>query len=636
MASFSLRLVVGSRARLALAGACLLMAACDPPEPPPGDPLPGDPPAGDEDGGVADAGGPVRPGDAGHLVATADAGSASVPLVAPVVTGEPFAGHLRPAFHWDAPAGTASFSWRIDDEPWLTGPGTTTRWAPPTDLAPGAHTLQVTAKDAAGTSSQPGTFTTTIEVLPAQGFFDATARTLPKTARGHTAAVSAHNCYQDNQADSDLNEQHTEGRIDVALARGADFIELDVKEDQGLRVAHYDFDARGALLANVLDHPALAASDVVMFLELKEVSPTAAMATQLLDLLLERRHVYARNGRPVFLRAFTAVGANIDLLAAAIQDERYDFIRPYVKFSTLLEIDVTRDVFESENRIIDAASRGMDMIELSLLERSLFPKILLARELGLGVNVFIVGGARPFGEAAALREDVDVFTSDYDVSALRADVGETGGLFYLNPFDQAGGSVVAFERRPGNAAELDLGASPAPTFVPAAPEQHGHAALAFDAEASEQALLVDAPAGLAGDLVVAIVARFDATGMAPDARMPLMSGGEPAGPGWALEVVAPEGGGPGVPTFTVRDGAVTASASLPATSLDPVFAHLFIATYFGGEPYLYIDFRDDGETSTGLLDAARDVAPIVLGGSGGPAHFDGVVQMATATIHDVP
>lgn len=214
------------------------------------------------------------------------------------------------------------------------------------------------------------------------------------TPQGHVAAVSWHNCYTTESPDPRANLAGTLALVHAAQAAGADLIELDVKSEAGvLRVDHNDDGGtEGALLADVLADPDLRAGDQLLFLESKETEPDGAYLAALFDLL--RANGYPSAGRPVALRAFHQIRANLTLARELLGSPAYASLAGGVRLQELFARREAPTVGGLQELVRRAARDGLHGVEFHYGTPNLFGALAYARGLGLGVNVYTLPAER--------------------------------------------------------------------------------------------------------------------------------------------------------------------------------------------------------------------------------------------------
>lgn len=596
------------------------------------------PDAGPTDAGPLDAG----PLDAGPLDAfvpddggPSDAGEedSGATVTAPVVDGEPRADHRRPSWVYSVPAGAVGFRVRIDGGAFVDLDVATTVYTAPVDLSDGLHTFGVRARDEEGRYGPEGTFDTTVSPIEREGdLFWRADRVMATSPLGHVAAISAHNAYEDGLASAGANLAETVRILHAAQTAGADLLELDLVDVGGVpRVEHDDTgNPARAALADVLDDALLRAGNQVLFLEIKETTPTEAFVRALLDLLAARRGDYARAGRPVVLRAFHSIRANLDLARTLLDTDEYVLLRPYVRLSVLFSRGAATRAL-----VRDAVTNGYDMVELEYRSADLLTSVSLARSLGLGVNVYTIPAT--FGEVfvANLRESVDAITVDYPIALSRAVVTDDNAQVFVDVSQQTDATVGAVPYlRTGFPADglavngggeplLRIGAESDPLFG---------ARLVFEPAATRSAALYDADALPGEGVFVAVHVRFGTLTLVDGDTMSVLA--KTNAGGYGLELFNPTGTAPTVLRFGVYVGGAYRYATIPASALTTTRAHFITCAYDGdGGVRMWVD-NDDGAVA--IVSATGGITnndlPVILGAdpqAGASRYFfDGELQMA--------
>ncbi len=557
-------------------------------------------------------------------------------LAPPAVEGEPSAGHPRLAFRFTLPDGATAARVRIDGGAFEAVSPSATLYVTPFDLPEGDHTFEVEAMDAGGLWTFPGTFVTRIEYFERDGFWNGVARDIATTPHDHACAISAHNCYATNQGSPEANLDATVARILSARGGEADLVELDVKDEGGLiEVGHDDGVSGGPLLADVLDDPALSTGDEIPFLEIKESAPSEALARALLDILEARRDRFARNGRPVVLRAFHVRRQILQHVEEALEDDAYVFIRPYVRTSVLFDQNQVSEVGAFHDLILAASAGGAEMVEFHYRNRQLHTLLTYARSLGLGVNLWTVPVTLGEVYVAGLRESTDVITTDYPVASARGVVEDDTSVVYLDAsttedplattisyFDGANQHLMATLSNAGRPS-LVVGGPDEPLFGPF---------LRFERASSEFLPLADADARAGEGFLVSLVVRFRDVALADGETKTVLASSSLGG--FTLEIHDP-GTNPSVLRFGVYVGGAYAYATYPLASVPTDRSMMLTGAYDGnGGVYLWIDNATTGTTSgTASGGIGASPVPITLGAdpqSGGTARYfsDVDVQMA--------
>ena len=580
-----------------------------------------------------DPGGPETfPGDGQCLGEDCD----PVPA-APLVEGEPSAGHPRPTWIWTPPDGTEGCRVRLDGGPWEEIAYPASSYTAPVDLEPGTHLFEVQAVSSSGRASLPGAFETVVEYHVRVGYWNGVARQPARSSLGNFAAISAHNCYL-AFLDPASSLEMTRTMIQEAVTGGADLIELDIKEEGGVILVDHDDDGSldGAPLADVLDLPVLRDGDQVLFLEIKETEPTEAFIAGLLEILDARRAQYARNGRPVVLRTFLSLLPNVALARQLLASGAYPLIDHYIRLSVLFGKNDFPALATFQEKITQVAADGFGMVEFQYQDRNLFGKLAAARSLGLGINVWTIPSALGAVFVAGLREEVDVLTTDLSAAEARAAVEEDDVLVYLNTRDQSpADDVVTWQQPDGVAAQAGINGPGQPSGATWGTGQGLlGTVLEFDPGASEFLPFYDADCAPGGGVLVTAAVRFDRLALDDGETMVILAKSDMAG--WTLELHDSPGIGGTVLRFGVFVDGLYRYASVPADwVLNEEDGFFLMGAYDGeGEVRLWVDNEDDsvvGEDASGGV--VNNDSLVLLGADphGGAAprfHLDGAVQQA--------
>lgn len=265
--------------------------------------------------------------------------------------------------------------------------------------------------------------------LPAAaGYWDGVTRALPVTPLGNKVGLSCHNCYG-------ASTTATATEVSKALNRGFDLVELDLISTNGtVYVNHDDNGGTYGTFDATLNNAALLASDLMLFIELKEGYSTAGASDAFMLSILRtiRDKGYATGGRPVFLRAFMDGRHNHLVRAQALlAATEFNGIRANIRFHTLIETNVRANIRATKNL-------GFHGIELKYTMKSLYGALMQAKMLGLGAGVYTAPAAMGELYISAMREDMDFITTDYDLGATpvatsaRALVQESTSLLNMN------------------------------------------------------------------------------------------------------------------------------------------------------------------------------------------------------------
>ena len=275
------------------------------------------------------------------------------------------------------------------------------------------------------------TFDATSPACDGKPYWEGVTRALPTTPYGRKTAISCHNCYVLGSSNTNsLNQTLT--KIHDAQAKGADLIELDIKDEGGVVYVQHDDNGNinGALFASVLADAQLKAGNQILFIESKETTASEAYVRKVLDAL--KAQGYATPGRPVVLRAFDNVSHNIGIAQKLLALPEYASIRPHVRLHVLFSRGDGNDIASLQSRIRGAKNKGFHGVEFEYQTPNLYGALKYAESLDLGINVWTI--PTNVGEVyiSSMRDEVDAITVDYPVDKARQVVIDDNGLVYLN------------------------------------------------------------------------------------------------------------------------------------------------------------------------------------------------------------
>jgi hypothetical protein len=202
---------------------------------------------------------------------------------------------------------------------------------------------------------------------------------------GNRVGVCFHNCYGDTKAE-------TQAKIELACqaGRGFSLIEFDIiSNDNVVRISHDDGENGDISLVEALENKTLKASNLILFLEIKENWHTEVRSRdfmrKVLTIVSERG--YVGDARPLVLRAITNTGDHRDkhLLEAQklLLEHEFSAIRDYVRFHTLFTSG-SKDVRDGINM---TKTNGFHGVEVDENTSNLFGALMHAKLLGLGAGV---------------------------------------------------------------------------------------------------------------------------------------------------------------------------------------------------------------------------------------------------------
>ncbi|MCW8093441.1 hypothetical protein [Alteromonas sp. ASW11-130] len=268
---------------------------------------------------------------------------------------------------------------------------------------------------------------------------------------GNKVAINCHNCYNGPQ-NQILTLAQANAKINTAIARGSNFIELDVGFDgQKMCVSHEPasrvcstFDSSKSeyepLLNDILANPTLLNSTASLAIEVKSITSgnTDGFVTEFLTVLSKPSFSkYFSNGREVLVRGFHyKIPTLLKIKNAAAQGTFGTLIANKLKYSVLywgvnwgglnsinaLQSSIYNDVYKNNLHFVEFKYQMKDLLGASQY----------AKSLGLGVGVGSIPVANGDAFVAALREEFDLVTSDYRVDYAKNVIKEKNLLAYLN------------------------------------------------------------------------------------------------------------------------------------------------------------------------------------------------------------
>lgn len=462
------------------------------------------------------------------------------------------------------------------------------------------------------------------------------ARAFAITPYGHPTGISCHNCYASTGASALVD---TLAKIHQAQTDGADFIELDLREQSGTVYVQHDdgTSVTGAKLGDVLADSQLKSGDQVLFIELKETTPTDAFLASVLDALVANG--YGKAGRPVVLRAFDSIVENVEIARKLLGRAKYASLRPYVRLHVLFEQADGNDVATLQTRVAHVRDEGMHGVEFEYRTPNLFGALAYARSLDLGVNLWTVPVAVGEVFVASLRDQTDVITCDYPVAKARAVVADPNGLLYLDASAQdAAAGQVTWMKTNATPITAAVGSTGRPTLTSyATGSSLFGTALSFDA-ASQQYLPFynGANNDPTGGFLVSAVVKFDS--LAPASGTTAVILGKADSGAFSLELYQPSAG-TGVLRFGVHVGGSYSYATIPTSALDTTSSYLLTGAYDGdGSVWLWVNDSAAQATQGGPVTGGVTVnaSRVLLGADPQDGatpvsqqyYFSGKVQMA--------
>jgi hypothetical protein len=464
------------------------------------------------------------------------------------------------------------------------------------------------------------------------GFWTGVSRDMPATPYGNVTAISSHNCYVHDTSPS-ASLTGTLDKIHAAQDKNADLIELDIILEGGnIHVDHDDNgDADGAYLQQVLGDTALRFGDEILYIEIKESTISESFIFDLLFLL--SAYGYAVNGRPVVLRAFHTRRGHL-FHAKNLLEETFTSIADHVYLSELFGLNETAPISAFQDLVMAAKTDGFDMVEFNYQNDNLFSLVALSRSLGLGVNLWTI--PLSFGEVfiAALRDEVDVLTVDYDVAKARQIVKDKNGLLYLNTSLQSGaGNFVRSQRNKNTTFVSAINQDAAPDYeILGLGEDRFGGSLVFNAADQQYVSFYDGDNSPDQGYLAAVVVNFDDLTLEEGETSSILAKSD--GGGFCIELHNPTSGD-SVLRFGVRVDSSYRYATCPLSTFNGTDSYWIIGAYDGyGGVYLWIDNSRDGTTtSSGTSEVVQNNSPILLGADPQGAasrrfYFSGKIQAA--------
>jgi cysteine-rich repeat protein len=349
----------------------------------------------------------------------------------PVITGVPSSDPEHVLWVWTVPLDAADVQVTIDDgsvKPEVQGNS-----ARAAGLSEGPHTISVAACNAIGGCGEPATHTTRVKRFgPAsRPWYRGVERTFTRPILGGPDAMTGLGCDGCflGPAGEIVPLETALPSIATSLTRGADVIELEVSLiGQALHVSPGDEFTVGdrPSLEALLESPILVTSLAPLFLQVREEGPAEEFAATLLE-LLEAHPQFARNGRPLFVRA--AIDKTNYLSALREGAREHPFIEPYLRYW----VTIPPDEASWRNAVDATAQSHYHGVTFDFRAPELFARIGVAHARELGVWIDGVPGPG-HGEIplAALRESVDGFSTVYRIDRAGAVVEAADSLAFFD------------------------------------------------------------------------------------------------------------------------------------------------------------------------------------------------------------
>ncbi len=468
--------------------------------------------------------------------------------------------------------------------------------------------------------------------LANDGYWANATKAFPRTPTGHVVGICRHNSYVQSESTAALNLSKTNARVQLAIDANADLLEFDIKEEGGrVYVNHEDNGLTSVpLLENVLDYAPLKSDDSVLYIEIKETSTSQSIARQVLDILRARKTWYAREGRPVVLRSFHSRRANLAAVQALLPE--YPDLSPYIRLHVLFSSNQTTDMAAYHGLIQEAKTQGWQGIEFPYDDQNILSKIAYAKSLGLSVSLWTLPASMGEVFLSNLREEVDAFIVEYDVTKARAVVSDANQLLYMNVWNQpAGATSVRYYRNGATtyAVPVNVGGAPT-TMTDGTGEDRYGTSLVFSSASAQSLPFYDADTAAGQGYFVSAYVNLDdllttCPGGASSCTMALLNKAEAGG--FGLELFRSSTGAR-VLRFGVHVAGGYQYATLPLDGLNGSNGYLITGCYDGsGAVRLWVDNSAAGTTPTAALTGGvlnTDVP--VMGGadpqaSGAPRFF---------------
>ncbi len=445
------------------------------------------------------------------------------------------------------------------------------------------------------------------------GYWEGVERNLATTRFGNVAAIAAHNCYVDAKNSSFQNLKLTLDKIHAAQNLGADLIELDIKLDRGKILVAHDDDSNSnrAMLSDVLADEELKRGNQVLFIEIKEKTPTAEFALELLK-IVDRAKV-VRPGRPIVFRAFDDRRQNLLLIKSALTLDAVKHLSKYTRLHEFIRRDKQKSSSAFHEKIQRAKLSGFHGVEFRYDAADVFGGISYAKSLGLGVGLFTF--PVKFGEVfvAGFREDVDALVVDYPVDKSRKVVEAKNGIFFLNSRNiKVDASVIDYSQGQKKNSQIQMNSASSPSV-----QRNGVGSAMFGASLgfSGKQFVTMQKAELAkeeGYFVTASVV-FNQLKIGDGETQTILANSDTGG--FALELHNPRGLAPTILRYGVFVGERYYYAAVPAKSLSEVSSHFIIGAYDGdGGVRLWIDGKDNAVRVANAVGGVGKVeTPIVIG-----------------------
>ena len=335
-----------------------------------------------------------------------------------IVLGEKSAGHPRPKWIWSVPPGTEAFRYRLNNNAWTIVDPSVNAYFAETDFEEGMYRFEVQARKGLVWSSS-AVYETVVEYFRKTGFFDGIKRNVALSPQNHPVGMACHNCYVTIESISTANLVHTREKLNTAQNAGADFLELDVKFEQGeWYVEHNDAGmVHGALFANVLADDKLKNGSEILFIEIKETSPTYDSIRALIRAIVEKG--YAVNGRPVVLRSFYQMKGNIQLAKEILDSGEFFLNQHYFRLSILFTLAQSSAWSNPYGWMDEVRAFGVTLVEFDVRSGNLNALIAFARSRHLGVALWTLPSDFGGIYCSRFKNSADIMITEYPVGTCR-------------------------------------------------------------------------------------------------------------------------------------------------------------------------------------------------------------------------
>ena len=339
------------------------------------------------------------------------------------------------------------------------------------------------------------------------GAWQSLARPITHTPHGHPVVVVANNTFSDSGASA-----ASVAAVFAAITAGADAVELDVREDDegDIRVETNDLSpGSGPHLSDVLGGTSLSSSDVVVFIDVREDTPTDVFVSNLLDTLAP----YAGPGRPVVLRAFDHDARREALVLARdlLTSPDYATLAPFVRLHCMFASTIGTSLVAAHTAIDACAVDGFHGVELDVSTGSLFGLLSHARLLGLTTVVRTITAASGPQVVAGLREHVDAVIADWEPARVKSVIEDASAQLFIDVHDSAVAQQISWQLNATSTATIELGPGvPTLTTPTGAGEPLYGTSMAFEPTASQHIPLGLTPATAPdGGLLVSAAIQLD-------------------------------------------------------------------------------------------------------------------------------